>query len=599
MAAVNQAPNRAHAFAGALFEELSRAGVRDVCVSPGSRSTPLAAAAATTPSLRCFSQIDERSAAFFALGLARRTRTPVALVCTSGTAAANYLPAVIEAHYARVPLIVLSADRPHELREWGAGQTIDQVHLYGRHVRWFAEAPLAEATRSALRHVRALACRAVAAASGRPPGPVHLNLPFREPLEPAVVAGDVPGRLDALAAEGRATGPYARVADAAARPAPEEVARLARLVREFPRGVIACGPLDGPVEELDAIASLARAAAWPLLAEPTSQLRCGAHVDDCPVVSTADLLLRDERFAGRLAPDVVLRVGDTPTSKAFRLWLERHAPHRVVLADPDGAWHDPSHLASDVLHVHPAALAEATERLLGDWSRPEPDRGWQGAWIEADARAAATLDRELAEEAELLEPRAARELADALPDDAVLYVSNSMPVRDLDAFLPARARPLRVLCNRGANGIDGVLSSACGAAAGGEGPLVLLTGDLAFLHDLGGLLAVRRHGLRLVIVVLQNDGGGIFSFLPVARHPREVGFEEHFLTPHGLDFQPLARAFGLGFERVTSWEHYRTALKEALAAPGSTVIEVPVDRERNVAHQRRLQRAVADAVASA
>jgi 2-succinyl-5-enolpyruvyl-6-hydroxy-3-cyclohexene-1-carboxylate synthase len=599
-AAVADAPNRSHAFATALFEELARAGVRDVCLCPGSRSTPLAVATAQQPALRCWTHVDERSAGFFALGLAKAKRAPVALVCTSGTAAANFLPAVVEAHYARVPLLLLTADRPPELREWGAGQTIDQTNLYGRHVRWESEVALPEASGGGLRYARALACRAVETARGRPAGPVHLNLPFREPLEPIRVPGDVAPDLaerDPLAAAGRPGRAFAAVALPELAPGAETIDAVAELVRRHPRGVIACGPLDADTELAAAVARLGRAAGWPILADPTSQLRRGAHVADAPVIATSDLFLREEAFAARRKPDVILRIGATPTSKALRSWTLRHAPEHLLLVDPDGAWNDPCHLASQVLRVDPAALCAAVCDGLA-----EGDAAPRGAWLAdfaaADRRTSAAVERCLAEEESLLEPRAVRELDKALPDGSLLYVSNSLPVRDLDAFLPASTRPLRVLSNRGANGIDGMVSSALGAAAADCGRVVLLTGDLAFAHDLGGLLAARRHGLRATIVLLNNDGGGIFSFLPIAAYGDAVRFEENFRMPLGVDFAPAAQSFGVHFTRAVSWEHFRAAVKESASAASTSVIEVPVDRDRSVAHRREIQRAVREALAA-
>jgi len=598
--AVANAPNRAHAFTTALFEELARAGVRDVCLCPGSRSTPLAVATARQPALRCWTHIDERSAAFFALGLAKVRRAPVALVCTSGTAAANFLPAVVEAHYARVPLLLLTADRPPELRECGAGQTIDQLNLYGRHVRWFVEVALPEASGGALRYARTLASRAVATARGRPAGPVHLNLPFREPLEPLEIPGDVAPDLcerEPLAAAGRPGRAYAAVSEATPAPDADTAAAIADLVRAHPRGAVVCGPLDADAACAASVARLARAAGWPVLADPTSQLRRGPHVSDAPVIATSDLFLRDEAFAADHPPEVILRIGATPTSKPLRLWIERHAPEHLVLVDPDGTWNDPSHLASEVLRVDPAALCTAVCEQLAD-EGPGPRGGWQADFAGADQRASAATLHCLAETEALLEPRAVRELADALPDDALLYVSNSMPVRDLDAFLPASPRPLRVLCNRGANGIDGMISSALGAAAAECGHVVLLTGDLAFAHDLGGLLAARRHDLRATIVLLNNNGGGIFSFLPIAAYGDTVDFEENFRTATGVDFAPAAETFGVRFTRVGSWEHFRAALKESASEPRTSVVEVPVDRDRSVAHHREIQRAVGEALAA-
>lgn len=584
--------DHAHAFAGALFEELARAGVRHVCVSPGSRSTPLVAAAVGQPRLRCWSHLDERSSAFFALGLAKATRAPVALVCTSGTAAANFHPAVIEAHHARVGLLLLTADRPPELREWGAGQTIDQLRLYGGAVRWFAEAPVPEGGEAALRHARALACRAVAVAKGRPAGPVHLNLPFREPLEPSAERAASP---EPLAAEGQHEAPYTRAETSPAGPAPELAASLAEFLRAAERGVVACGPLDATPAAARAIAKLAAVLGWPLLAEPTSQLRRGPYLKGAPVVATSDLFLRDEATTARLAPDCVLRFGDTPTSKPFRLWLEQQRPQSLLLVDPDAVWHDPSHLASSVLRADPELLCEALLQHLGQ--RPAALSAWLRDFLEAELRTRATLEAMLGDEPSLFEPRAVRELGEALPDGALLYVSNSMPVRNLDAFLAPGLSALRVLCNRGASGIDGMVSSALGAAAAAEQPVVLLTGDLAFLHDAGGLLAAHRHALRATIVVLDNDGGGIFSLLPIAKYGEAVGFEEYFRAPHGLDLGAVARAYGARFTRVGSWEHFRAALKESFGAPGVSLVAVPVDRDRNVAHLQDLYAAVSAALA--
>jgi 2-succinyl-5-enolpyruvyl-6-hydroxy-3-cyclohexene-1-carboxylate synthase len=595
---VSRAPNRNWAFCRAFFDELSRAGVRDVVVCPGSRSAPLAGVAARHEGLRCWPHIDERSAGFFALGLAKASRTPVALLCTSGTAAVNFHPAVVEAWHAHVPLLVLSADRPAELRGWGAGQTIDQVGLYGSHVRWFAEVPLPEGTGGILRYARALACRAVDSAASSPAGPVHLNFPLREPLDPRAVPGDVAEDLaadDPLAAAGRTEGPYVRVQRGTAALPAEPAASLARRVATCERGVIACGPLDAPPDLAAKIAALAERLSWPLLAEPTSQLRCGPHVGSAPVVACADLMLRDAAFAARHAPDFVLQLGATPTSKAYRLWLERRPPGAFALVDAHGAWNDPNHLASELLCVDPRALCDA---LLGQLEA-RPPSAWLNDFLEADRCAARVVERQLLADDDLLEARAVRELAASLPDDALLYVSNSTPVRDLDAFLPASPRRLRVLCNRGASGIDGMLSSALGAAASQGAPVVLLTGDLALLHDCGALLAARRHALPLVIVVLDNDGGGIFSLLPIAGFGDAVGFETHFRTPHGIDLEPLCRGMGVDFTWATSCEHLRSALEDALAAPRVTVVGLHVDRDRNVAQLRALESALGEALAAA
>jgi 2-succinyl-5-enolpyruvyl-6-hydroxy-3-cyclohexene-1-carboxylate synthase len=584
--------NPAHIFAAALVDELARAGLEHVCICPGSRSTALAIVAASHPALRCWSQIDERSAAFFALGLAKATRRPAALICTSGTAAANFYPAVIEANYGHVPLIVLTADRPPELREWGAGQTIDQIHLYGNHVRWFAETAVPEADPQMLRYARELGCRAAAEAAGPPAGPVHLNLPFRDPLGPVRVRVDVSvkaGNADVARSRGRV---YTDVRRFARAPKPDEVERLAQIALRCARGAISCGPMDAESDLCDGLAKLATRLGWPVLADPTSQLRSGAHTDGAPIFARSDLFLRDERIAEALHPEVVLRFGGSPTSKSFRLWLERQPPEDLILVDPTGSWNDPSHLASELLQVDPLALCDALNQRLSN--RAIAREGWLEEFVRAEQRVDDVLEDTVATEEEMLEPRAVRELAAALPDGAILYVSNSMPVRDLDAFLPVSSESLRILANRGANGIDGMIASALGAAAAQRQPVVLMTGDLAFVHDVGALLIARRHEVNLTIVVFDNDGGGIFSLLPIADQADPNIFETHFRTPHGADLEALARAFGAAFARVTSWEHFRAEIKNALGSSGVSVVEIPIDRDRSVAHRREIERRVCE-----
>jgi 2-succinyl-5-enolpyruvyl-6-hydroxy-3-cyclohexene-1-carboxylate synthase len=585
--------NRNFAFSTAFFESLAAAGVAHVCLSPGSRSAPLAVAAARTANLRCWPHVDERASAFFALGLSKTLRAPVALLCTSGTAAANFHPAVAEAHYARVPLVVLTADRPPEVRDWGAAQTIEQIGLYGRHVRWFAEVATPDADATPLRYARSLASRAVAEATTRPQGPVHLNLPFREPLHPVAQRGARPDPEEAAGTETRleVTGP-------AVVPSAAQVSVLCELAVECSRGVIVCGPADGPPELAEAVTGLGRAAGWPVLAESTSQLRRGPHTERGPVLAYAELLLANASFAAGHAPELVLQIGSTPTSKAYRRWLEAHRPRELVLIDPDLRWSDPSHLATRALQADPAALCAAATRDLEAHPRRRAEGAWLRAFVESDRLAGEALARTLRDEPGLYEPRIVQEIADALPQPALLYTSNSMPVRELDAFLPLSRGGLRVLSNRGANGIDGMVSSALGAAAADTAPVVLLTGDLALLHDLGGLAALRRHRLRAIFVVLNNDGGGIFSRLPIAAWGESVAFEEHFRTPHGLDLSLVAALFGASFARVTNVDALRAAVSDAFANDGATVIEVPLDPDASLLHRRAIESAVDLALAT-
>jgi 2-succinyl-5-enolpyruvyl-6-hydroxy-3-cyclohexene-1-carboxylate synthase len=588
------AANRNYAFAAALFEEFAASGVGHVCVCPGSRSAPLAVSAARSRDLRVWVHLDERAASFFALGLARAVRAPVALVCTSGTAAANFLPAVVEAYQGRVPLLVLTADRPPELRGWGAAQTIDQVGLFGSHVRWWSEASPPQAGAGDLCHARALACRAVAAAGGPPPGPVHLNLPFGEPLDPSpdiADDGSAPSNFEKTTRAGGSR-PYTRSWRSAPSPTPELICHLLEAVLSARRGVIACGPGDGDLALPGAVARLGRAAGWPVLAESTSQIRCGPHTRGAPVLACFDAFLRDRDFALAHPPDLVVRIGAPLTSKAFQQWLDMHPGGRLVLLDPDRTWSDPQHLASEVIEVDPTRLCDGLERRLRGRPSPPGCPDWLAEWSAAETRARRVVEGRMEAPARLLAPQVVAALAGELPDGATLFVSNSMAVRDLDGFLPVSTKRLRVLANKGANGIDGIVSSALGAAAALPGPLVLLSGDLAFLHDAGGLFAAHQHGIRATLVVVNDDGGGIFSLLPIAAYGERVDFERLFTVSHGLDLAALAGAYGLEHQRVTTVPDLREALGHSLASSGTQVIEVAVDRRENLALHREIQQEI-------
>ncbi len=595
-------PPDAAAFAsvGAFVDELARAGVRHACIAPGSRSTPLALTIARHPSLRSWMHLDERSAAFFALGLARALGEPVALVCTSGTAAANFLPAVVEARSAAVPLLVLTADRPAELREVGAAQTIDQTRLFGTHAKWFVEVGVPEATPELLRHARALACRAVGLAAAAPAGPVHLNFPFREPLVPVPV--EPPPGLDAgelRAWRGRADGaPWVRVNDAPPVAAPDVVHRLAAALRASHRPLLVCGPQYDPGLAAP-LARLAQRIGAPLLADPLSQLRWGPH-DRGPIIDAYDAALRDDSTAATLAPDLVLRVGALPTSKPLLQFLQRHAatPHVVVDA---ARWPDPALLATEMVHADPRWLAESLHDAIGrDAGNAAAARAWLPRWREVDAATRTALEAHARSLDEPFEGAAIADVAARVPAGGTLFVSSSMPVRDLDAFARGDARTLRVLANRGANGIDGVVSSALGAAAAcrerGDGPLVLVIGDVAMYHDMNGLLAAKLHGLDATIVVLNNDGGGIFSFLPQAAHPEH--FEQLFGTPHGLDFEPAAAMYGARYRRVHSGGALGEAVAAALSTKGLHLVELRTERGRNVVLHRAAWEAVRAGIAA-
>jgi len=567
---------------GAFVAALADAGIRHVCVCPGSRSTPLALELAAEPRIKVWMHLDERSAAYFGLGLARASNQAVALLATSGTAAANFLPAVVEANLSGVPLVVLTADRPHELRDNGAPQTIDQLRLYGQHVKWFFDLPEPDADPEQVRFVRALAARAVSTALAEPRGPVHLNWPFREPLTPSRTA-----LRPSTPAPIQVSNPYLA-------PTPSLVVTLAADLAQARRGLIVVGP-QGDADLPSAVARLAQRLVYPILADALSYLRRGEH-DQTHVIDTYDAFLRHEATAARLEPEVVIRIGALPTSKPLQQYLQRHSSARHILVDPSG-WRDPASLATDVLHVDPRLLCDA---LADAFAPGQRQRDWADLCIEVNAAARTAVDRHLQASDELFEGRVFAELASLLPDGALLYAGNSMPVRDLDTFLPTSSRALRCLANRGANGIDGVVSSALGAAAAGVGPVVLAIGDVSFYHDMNGLLAARKHGLDLVVVLLNNDGGGIFSFLPQAESAFSFEtFEQLFGTPHGLDFQPFVEGYAGHFVRVGHWRGFRASIQTALRRGGLQVIEVPTERQRNVSQHRAVWRAVADALSPA
>jgi 2-succinyl-5-enolpyruvyl-6-hydroxy-3-cyclohexene-1-carboxylate synthase len=542
--------NRTYAPLQVLVDELRRCGMRHAVTSPGSRNAPIALTLAAAPGIDAVSVIDERSAGFVALGMAKASGRPVAVTCTSGTAAANLHPAVIEAWEARVPLIVLTADRPPELREIGAGQAIDQIKLYGSSVKWFVEVGTHPPGRDTAIHHRALGCRAYwTAASGRP-GPVHLNLPLREPLAPE------PEDLPASDWEGRPGGrPWTELREHASAPHADDVHALAERIASSPRGAIVCGPCAEEIAE--PAARLAAVTGWPLLAEPTSGVRFGEH-DRSHVVAHYDVLLRADGFISSHEAELVLRVGDTPTSKPLRAWL---AGSPQVLVDPHAGWHEPTRRAELILASAAAptlaALASAIEMRSA-----EPDPDWLESWRSADA----LVPAELAESPDDFEPKLIAALEEQLPAEALLWVSSSMPIRDVEGYFPQSDKRLHVLANRGANGIDGVVSSALGAAIASGLPTWVLIGEIALQHDLGGLLAARRAGVRLEIVCIDNGGGAIFDFLPVAEHADQVSYEQHIATPTTTDLKALAPGIRLlRTKRATNVELHR-ALVERVAA---------------------------------
>jgi 2-succinyl-5-enolpyruvyl-6-hydroxy-3-cyclohexene-1-carboxylate synthase len=581
--------NRTFAPVQALVDELVRCGMRHSVTSPGSRNAPIALTLAADERIDAVSAIDERAAGFMALGMAKAGGLPVAVTCTSGTAAANLLPAVVEAYEARVPLIVLTADRPPELRDVGAGQAIDQLKLFGSAAKWFVEVGNGEPGRDWATHVRALACRAWWTAGGGRPGPVHLNLPLREPLAPVVE------ELDVADWQGRDDGrPWVELREHSSAPDADDVQVLAERIARTPRGLIVCGEAAGLKPETpslpwkcstnsEAVARLAAVSGWPILAEPTSGLRCGEH-DRSHVVAHYDVALRDETFAEHVRPDLVLRLGDMPTSKPLRGWL---AGVDQVVVDPHAAWNEPTRVAETILHADPVKACDALATAI-EVRGTDVDSGWVGLWRDADA----VVSSAFAASAEGFEARAYAGIEGALPDEALVWVSSSMPIRYVESYFPSSAKPLRFLSNRGANGIDGVVASAAGAARASGRPTFVLIGEVALIHDVGGLLAAARSGIDLTVVCVNNGGGGIFDFLPVAEYADAEAYEGHVATATDVDLPALTALAGIPHRLASS----PSELAAALAA-GPGLIEVPAVRAESVATSRALAATVAKALA--
>lgn len=570
-------PNRSTLWGKTIVDELAKNGVTSLCVAPGSRSTPLVVAAASNPDVTIFSHLDERSAAYFALGRARRSGEPTAIVCTSGTAAANFHPAVIEADESRVPLLVLTADRPAELHESGANQTVDQTNLYGDGVRWYRTLPEPAPEERRLRSLRTSVCHAVFRTTGTPPGPVHLNVPLGKPLEPADEPGDVSREFAATESPGMTgrDGSFVTTSRASHTLGQADLRRIVSAVEQADRGLIVAGPANRPTPARDALATLADATKFPVLADPLSGLRFGDHVPRTTICGGYDSYLDGSTRVSD--PDVVLRFGATPTSKTLRHYL-RDADVQQFLVDPAGEWREATFTATDLVVADPTRFAQ---QLASRVSHGE--RHWQKRFARMERDYWNLIERDL--NGEQFEGSVAATVVDSLSDPATLYVSNSMPVRDLDRFGRPCETDVTVLGNRGASGIDGITSSALGAASATDDPLVLLVGDLAYYHDMNGLLAIGRCDVDATVVLVNNDGGGIFHSLPIEAY--DPPFTDLFKTPHGLDFEPTGDLYDLAFERISDRHSLLDSLTASIGSMRTHVLEVSLDAEAS--HRRREQ----------
>ncbi|MEH7127034.1 2-succinyl-5-enolpyruvyl-6-hydroxy-3-cyclohexene-1-carboxylic-acid synthase [Neobacillus drentensis] len=551
------------AYIAAVVAELIFSGVTDVVVSPGSRSTPMAMIMAEHPDLKVHIHVDERSAAFFALGIAKSLNRPVAILCTSGTAAANYFPAIVEARYARVPLIVLTADRPHELREVGAPQAIDQIHLYGKHVKWFSEMALPEKSDEIIRYARTVCARAVAIATSAPAGPVHLNFPFREPLIP---------KLDEELFElnERPNG-YIKVQNGDLTLSDEHFQEIAKRLTKTNKGVIICGNMGDP-EFPKAVTQLAEQLNFPIMADPLSQLRSGQHSLE-NIIETYDTFLRVDDAKSFLKPDVILRFGAMPISKALTIFLKENGSAEQYVIDGGGGWRDPSALSTNMIFCNESLFCE---KLL-TYTVPNSSSEFLTKWKKINELTKENMNA-LRDIRELSEGKLFYQLAEMVPEGATLFVGNSMPIRDLDSFFLNNNKAIKVMANRGANGIDGTVSTALGAALYSKS-IYLVLGDLTFFHDLNGLIVAKLYNIDINILLVNNNGGGIFSFLPQSEHPKN--FELLFGTPLDLEFEHAVKMFKGEFTKIEDWDHLESEMKKSTNQTGLKVYELRTNRDNN------------------
>jgi 2-succinyl-5-enolpyruvyl-6-hydroxy-3-cyclohexene-1-carboxylate synthase len=551
-------------YLAAFIEELVGNGVDEVVISPGSRSTPLALLFAHHPGVKTYINVDERSAAFFALGIAKARNKPVAILCSSGTAGANYYPAVIEARYAKVPLIVLTADRPHELREVGAPQAINQIDLYGKHVKWSIDMALPESIPSMIQYARSSAVRGVAISTGNPEGPVHYNFPFREPLIPDLqkveFAGDQKGK---------------RVLQGDRQLSPDFQHELQETIEKSNHAIIVCG--SGLCEDaVQSIVDFAEENALPIIADPLSFVRSGHHSKDT-VIDCYDTFLRIEDLQESLHPDLVIRFGAMPVSKALMLFLKGLPDIPTWIVSKGEEWQDPTARGTDYIHCDESLFCKSLMKHTS-----QKTLSWLNHWQDVNNR---TKNLLINGHQAWDEGAAVHQLIQHLPEGSTLFSSNSMPIRDLDTYFFTNERSLRIFANRGANGIDGVVSTALGMSTKSQS-MYLLIGDLAFFHDLNGLLTARKYQLDMTIVVMNNNGGGIFSYLPQAVD--QTHFEDLFGTPMDLEFAHAAKLYGAHYFHVTSQQEFIPALQEAEHSKGIKIIEVMTNREENVANHRKL-----------
>ena len=566
----------------AIVEELLRAGIKHACITPGGRSAPLSFAMLTNPEFTTYVHLDERSAGFFALGRAKRTGLPTPIVCTSGTAVANLHPSVIEADLSRTPMLLFTADRPSDLLYSGSNQTIFQDNIFSKSTRWNRTLPEPELNERKFRSLRSAIARSLSECNGMSPGPVHLNTPFRKPLEPL----DSPDesvldfiKNNPLATKGR-VGPYTKITPGISTISDQDLIRISNILSESKNGLIIAGPSNPHSISSDALSTLSKSLGFPILADPLSGLRFGKHVDTSLICGGYDSYLNPTTTKNWPNPDVVIRFGAAPTSVPLQNYLLRTESYELLI-DPAGQARDPSFSSSELVSCDPTWFAHSISARLslepGDlfnhFSTTESNY-----WGLIDSKSF------------FFEGSIASSILDISSDNSTIIISNSMPIRDIDRFGKPSSKQLTLIGNRGASGIDGVISTALGAASSTDDQAILLIGDIAYFHDLSGLLALNKFNLKLIIIEINNNGGGIFYRLPISKY--DPPFTAGFRTPHNLDLSHSSDLYGFDFTRVSTIEDFNLAYKSAIDKNESCVIEVISDPLSNQSIRENLQNLV-------
>lgn len=570
-----------------VIEELVRCGVTRFCISPGSRNSPLVVAAAANPNAETIVHFDERGSAFYAVGYAKSTGVPAALICTSGTAVANYLPAVVEASMSTVPMIVVTADRPAELRNTGANQTIDQVGIYGNYVRWSFDLPAPSGNMSP-EFVLTTVDELVYRAKRQPSGPVHLNCQYAEPLEPEAGNSVSNEYVKNLSRWYNSTSPFTKYVSPDPDPQESALSAFRELVCNSKRGMIVAGKLDS-YEDLQPVIDLAEAIGMPLLADISSGLRFGNR-DRQNLICHYDLFLRSSQFIEQIKPDLIIHVGGAVTSKLLNSYIQT-ADADYVLVNRTPFRQDPGHRVSIRIEADPGQFCRAA---LAEVDQSESEILSIFKDIENVCRV--TLDENPLSDSFGNELTIVRQLTGMLPDDSGLFLGNSMPVRGSDSCGACCSKVVRVCVNRGASGIDGNLATAAGFASGLGKRTIMLIGDLGFLHDLNSLRLIKTSLVPITVVLINNDGGGIFSFLPISKNREH--FEEFFGTPHGIDLEHAATLFGLDYASPKTPNEFERTFRKAISQDSSSLIEIRTDRERNIREHKRIWEDISEAVNS-